>query len=146
MKNGITVQLGDGGQTGNKVKVTPQHQLAVGPVEFSETVQQDLDVIDTAFNFVKPQVGKFFTLTGFIINTAKTIDINGATIEIYEADADDSTTVDKQIYKFDLTRQQIAGLASKNIMITEGKFLNAKTDSATVLVTIDGYFVEVGEK
>lgn len=146
MKDGIAVKLVDGGETSNLVKVTPQHQLVVGPLQFSETTQQDLDTIDTAFNFVKSKAGRFFTLTGFIVNTAKSIDINGATIEIYETSAEDSTTVDRQIYKFDLTRQQIVTLTGKNIMITEGKFLNAKTDSATVLVTIDGYFAEIGER
>lgn len=143
MKGGLSVKIVDGGATSNLVRVTPQHQLVTGPLEFSGTTQQDLDTIDTAFNFVIPQVGTFFTLTGFIVNTTKSIDINGATIEIYETSAVDSTTVDKQIYKFDLTRQQIVVLSSKNIMITEGKFLNAKTDSATVLVTIDGYFAEL---
>ena len=138
--DGIAVKLGDGGETSNRVKVTKQNQLVVGSLEFSVPVQQDLNIIDTAFNFFEPQTGKTLIITDIVINATKSISVNGSTVEIFEANAADSTTATVDTFKFDIARQQVIVMTGLNLMGTEGRFLNAKCDSVTVLVTIAGYF------
>ena len=140
--DGITVKLGDGGETGNRVTVTPRHQLVVGPLEFSIPVQQDLDVVDTAFNFFEPVVGKILVITDIAINATKSASVNGSVVEIYETDSIDSITPSVGTFKFDIARQQVIVISNLNLLGTEGRFLNAKCDSATVLVTVAGYFAD----
>ena len=134
------INIADGGGKGTSANVTSRNQLVVGPLDFSQPVEVDMDTIDTAFNFIKPKAGQIIIITDIIINAQKTISVNGAIVEIYEADAVDSTTVDKQIIKVDIARQGIVPLTGLNFRITEGAFINGKTDSATVLATIAGYF------
>lgn len=130
----------DGGETSNQVKVTKQNQLVVGSLEFSTPVQQDLNIIDTAFNFFEPQTGNILIITDIVINATKSISVNGSIVEIYETNSAESTTSTTDTFKFDIARQQVITMTGLNLMGTEGQFLNAKCDSVTVLVTIAGYF------
>lgn len=127
---------------GNRiVEVSPNGELAIAPLQYSTNKFNNMNVVDTAFNFQKPIAGKQFVITGLIISTSRTVGVNGATIEIYEADSIDSTSVDKTILRVDMIKNQILPLSDLNSITTEGKFLNGKTDDIDVLVTILGYAV-----
>ena len=133
-------KITDGGETSNFVKVTNQNQLVVGELDFTTTVQNDIDIVDTAFNFFKPQAGKIFIITQILVNATRSASVNGTVVEIYQASSASSTTVDEQTFKLDIARQQVIALSGLNIRIPQGKFLNVKADSVVVLVTIGGYF------
>lgn len=98
---------------------------------------------NTAFNFFPPTSGRNFYITAIIFNWPGA----GALLEIYEASSAASTTVDKEIIKADLPSGK--GFASIPFSIggfpavTEGEFLNAKTDTATVNLTIIGFYKPV---
>ena len=95
---------------------------------------------NTAFNFFPPKSGQNFYITSMIFNWPGA----GALLEVYEASSATSLTVDKQIIKADLPSGKgffaipfsIGGFP----VITEGEFLNAKTDTATVNLTIVGFY------
>lgn len=131
-----------GAQFGNSVKVSKNGELVVGPLDFSTPIFKSLNVDNQAFNFFKPRAGFKFVLTDVIADADRNIGVNGVAVDIYEADAEDSTTIDDQILKFDMLKNTDKVLTSLNFITTdEGKFINAKSDDSNILLTISGFFV-----
>ncbi len=118
-------------------------RLVMSEIAFSEAQFQGMDTIDTAFNFYSPKAGKRLVITGFIVDTNKDIGPDGASIIFYEADSADSITVDKTVLQFAMTKNTNRSPLPLNLIVTAGKFLNGKTNDATVLATILGYEANV---
>jgi len=136
---GVTIK---GGEFGKDVKVSSIGELIVRSFDYSTPVFKSLNADNQAFNFFKPKAGFKFVLTDVIADANRDIGVNGATVDIYEADADDSTTVDTQILQFDMPKNTTKVLTSLNFITTdEGKFINAKSDDSNVLLTLSGFFV-----
>lgn len=123
--------------TGDLAKVTARGQLVTSPLEFSTPCSQNITCSNTAFNFAAPQSGKIFVITDVIVSSG-----SGAsqTIEIFEADSTTSITVVTQIFELVLSAKTVVPLGGLNWLLTEGKWLNAKSDGTTAMVTIAGYF------
>lgn len=106
----------------------------------TNSVFKALNVANTAFSFFPPQSGQNFYITTMIFNWPGA----GALLEIYETSSPTSTTVDKQIIKADLPSGKGFAAIPFSIggfpVITEGEFLNAKTDTTTVNLTIVGFY------
>jgi len=102
-----------------------------------------MNVADTAFNFYIAKTKQRFVIVGLILNTNKDIGVNGAIIDIYEANTNDSTTIDKQILKLNLLKNQTTTVIPILFGVTEGKFVNGKTDDTIVNVSIVGYYIDV---
>lgn len=130
------------GSDGRTVVVTPNGELVTAPLAYSDTVFQNMDVIDTAYNFHEPTPGKRFVITGFMVATNRNVGVNGAVIIFYEADAVDSLVVDKTILQLDMLKNDRIPIVGTNFIVTEGAFLNGKTDDDDVLATIAGYEVD----
>ena len=139
----MEVQVTGGGVEGRIVKVTPNGELVIAPLEYSGSTFQNMNVVDTAFNFHLPTSGKRLVVTGLVISTDRNVGVNGAVIEFYEADSATSTTVDKTALRVDMAKNDILDIMGMNSIVAEGKFLNGKTDDANVLATIFGYEVNV---
>ena len=97
--------------TNRSAIVTNRGQLVIAPLDFSTLSFQNLSTDDVAENFFKPLAGKRFVITDVIVETDRNVGVNGATVDIL------------------------------NIITTEGKFINGKTDDNNVLLSIGGYFV-----
>ena len=138
----IPIILQDGRGTRSTAKVDPNGILAVGPIKSSTPKFNELDVIDTAFNFFEPVAGQRFVITGAIINATRTISVNGAVVEIYESDSVTSTTILKDLLTIDIGRGVTVPILPLQLDVAPGVFINAKTDSVDVNVTIAGYFLE----
>lgn len=130
------------GPARNEARVTPLGQLVTAPLEYSDTKFNNMDLVDTAYNFHKPTAGKRFVITGMLVSTNRSVGANGAIIEFYEASAVDSTTVDKTILRLDMVKNDKLPITGVNFILTEGVFLNGKTDDDDVLATIAGYEVD----
>ncbi len=115
----------------------------ISAIAFSEAQFQEMNVVDTAFNFYSPKVGKRLVITGFIVETNKDIGPDGASVVFYEADSADTLTVDKTVLQFAMTKNTNRDPLPLHLVITAGKFLNGKTNDATVLATVLGYEVKV---
>lgn len=139
----IKVNLSDGHGSGNLVKVSPQGEILTRQLKFSEGQFQSMDTVDTAFNFFKPRAGERFVITSILINTNKDIGVNGATVDIYEASSDSSTSIDKQLLRIIPLKNETIVATGAFVAVNEGKFLNGKTDDATVNVTLGGYYIDV---
>lgn len=139
----IKVNISDGHGSGNIAKITPQGEILTRQLKFSESQFQAMDTIDTAFNFFKAKAGERFIITSVLLNTNKDIGVNGANVDIYEADSVSSTTIDKQILKINQLKNETTPITGTFVAVNEGKFLNGKTDDAIVNVTIGGYFIDI---
>ena len=131
-------------KTGQSARVTRFGQLVVSPLSFSSPVRRELNVIDTAFNFLLPVDGESIVITDIIVSTDNSVSNTvPAEIEIYEATASDTTTIDTGIVGPRLVRANNLALNGLNLIVPEGQFVNAKTNDNNVLVTIMFYRVPV---
>jgi len=122
-------------------KVTKFGQLVVAPLAYSTPVVDTLNVINTAFNFIKPQQDHRIVITDIVISADRAVGVNGADVQIYEAETAETTTIDTTILDLDMVKQTQLGLTGLNLLVPEGKFVNAKTDDVNILVTIMFYRV-----
>ena len=138
---GISIYVDGSGGTKNKAKVTKRGQLVVAPLEFSEPKNVTILLADTAYNVIEPKPKKKFVITSIVISGARSVGINGALVELYEADAIDETTSTKNIYTIDIARSASIPILPLDILINKGKWLNIKAGDVTVYATISGYYI-----
>jgi hypothetical protein len=126
------------------VRVTKFGQLVVAPLAFSAPITIELDVINTAFNFLTPETGKSIVITDIVVSANKDVsNVDPAEIEIYEADAVDELTLAPGIISPRLIRAANLTLNGLNLLVPEGKWVNAKTNDNNVLITLMFYRVPV---
>lgn len=137
------VHILDGSRgSSDKACVTSIGQLVVAPFDYDLVIHQELATINTAYNFYAPKTGKQFVVTGMYYNADQQVATNvGATVIIYEADTASETTVDKVIHQDDMIRNDRVTISGANILINEGKYVNAKTDDDDIHMTITGYYI-----
>ena len=129
----ISVQIGGR-------NVNEHGALKTVPEKPSTAKAQNMDLVNTAYNFVIPMAGQQFFITGFIVSTDKDVGVNGSAVIIYEASSLTSTTADKVIFEIPMLKNEQFGLAGLMVEVTEGKWVNAKHDDDDVFVTILGYY------
>ena len=130
--------------TNHAAKVTEFGQLVVAPIDYSDPVARDMDVIDTAFNFVTPTQDQQIVITDILVSANRDVsNTTPANVEIYEADAIDSLVPSDSIIKPQMIRATNLPLTGLNLLVREGKWVNAKTDDASILLTIMFYKVPV---
>jgi hypothetical protein len=138
----IKAIIEDGSGNGHLAKVTEFGQIVTSPIAYSEASVQAMSVINTAYNFNEPQAGKQIVITGFVIGANNNVsNTTGAIIELYEATAIDSTIISKELFTVNLIKNQVLSLVGLNLITNEGVWLNAKTDDATVNMTVLAYYV-----
>ena len=125
-----------------RAKVSPHGQLIVSPIDFSTPVTKTLAVIDTAVNFIEPQTGHFIVITDIIASADKDVsNTTPANVAVYESDEVDSLTIVNEIVSPQLIRAANLPLTGLNLKVQEGRWVNAKTSDAAILLTIMFYRV-----
>ena len=95
------------------------------------------------YNFFLPQSQKQFVITGFLAVGDQQITGNAnANVIIYEAADRDTATVDKILIQFVVKQDQDIAMPGIRILVSAGKFVNAKTDDDDVHMTIMGYYID----
>lgn len=140
----LKIELKDGHGDGYTQKVSKWGIAATGAIDFSVSYPVTASVINTAYNFVGPQAGKQFIVTDIMLYANKNVGANDATVEIYEADGVDSTTVYKSVLVTEMLKQTSRDFIGLNLLVTQGKWLNIKTDDNTIYASVLGYYVPVG--
>ena len=131
------------GETGATAKVSSLGQLVVGPLAPNLAEFNELGTIDTAFNFYKPRSGKQFIITHiFAFGDKQVSPTTNATVEVYEATSDATTTVDRTLLKFEIGQNQFQPYQDINILVNSGAFMNAKTDDDDVHMNILGFYID----
>ena len=133
--------LVDGGGSDNKVLVTQFGQLVTSPIDYSTPVAHALVLTGTAYNFVTPISGKRIVITDILIYANKGVGAGDATVDIYEADSITETAISKSIISTEMLKQTSRDLTGLNLILSEGKWINAKTDDNTIFMTIMYYYI-----
>jgi hypothetical protein len=136
MGNPVTLE-----QDGTKVKVTKSGELVTSSLSYDLVQYQEMTATGTAYNFYGPVERKQFIITGFLAVSNKDITAD-AIIEIYEADSDTETTISKALPKFAITKNSVVAPTPLRILVNEGVWVNAKTDDATIHLTMFGYYID----
>jgi hypothetical protein len=115
----------------------------ISPLAYDETVFNELAAVDTAYNFYKPRVGKQFVITGVGFRADKQVSSTvDATVVIYGATTGATTTVSKVLIQFAVVQGDIIIATPLNILVAEGRYVNAKTDDDDIHMTIMGHYVD----
>ncbi len=132
-----------GSRGGVIAKVTSSGELVVAPLAYSETQFKELAVDNTAYNFYAPKPGKQFVITGIVAKADRDVaTATDASVIVYEADKEDSLTVDKVLYQDAMVRGEKISLTGLKILVNPGVWLNAKTSDDDIHMTIMGYYIE----
>ena len=126
--------------TGRSVKVTSIGQLVTSPYAYSEVKYLLLDTAAAGYAFFGPKAGEQFVLTGLGL-TADSNVVTSCIIDVYEAAEENSATIAKSIFHFEVLKNGHRDTAGLNILINEGVFLSAKTDDDDVYCTMMGYYI-----
>lgn len=127
-------------KSANSARVTRFGQLVVSPLDFSTPIDRELSSPNVAVNFLTPEQDKLIIITDLIISTDKNVsNVDPANIEIYQADSADSLIANPSIVRPQMIRASNFIMTGLNWFIPEGKWINAKTNDAGVLITIAFY-------
>lgn len=138
----VSVRLRGRGSA-NEAIVTPDGRLVVGQLSYDDTQFNSLTGTG-AFNFYKPRTGFRFVIKGLNIRAAQSVSNSfDATVVIYEASELTGTVIDKTLWQEGMVRAAHTGLSGLNILVNEGKWVNAKTTDPTVNMLIMGYYVRI---
>ena len=128
---------------GLAARVTEFGQLVVAPIAYSTPIVGTLSTINTAVNFVEP-VGKHqIVITDIILSSDKNVGVDGAAVLVYCTDSITSTTVVNGILEVNMLKNTARDLIGLNLIVGEGKWVNAKTDDNNIEVTIGYYRVPI---
>ena len=137
----IDVKIKDGWGSSQSACVTGRGQLVVSPLSYSLAYPITAAIDNQAYNFVEPQAGKRFVVTDILLYANKGVGASDATVDVYEADSATETTIVKSILAIEMNKNTSRDLIGLNLIISEGKWLNIKTDDNTVFATVMGYYV-----
>ena len=129
------------GDNGNNLLVSKAGEILTRP-QFSLAEKRTI-TDSNAVNFVKPRAGFKTIITGLIVNTDRSVGVDGALIEIYEATSEDSTVSTKDILSFDLVKNQNVVTAPILIETSGGTFINGKANDFNANVTLLCYFSKI---
>lgn len=137
----LKIEIIDGSGSGASATVTKRGELVTGRAAFSTAFTVEANVIDTAFNFVGPIQGQRFVISDILISANRSIGVNDAEVVLYEAIADDTITVATTILEIELAKNGQRDLTGLNLIVSEGVWVNIKTNDATIFATVMGYYV-----
>jgi len=136
--------MGNGSQ---QVQVNEAGELIVSDGPYDLAVFNELDTINTAYNFYKPKGRQQFVITGFLMYGDKQVSGSAnATVTIYEASQQDSVVADKILVQVEVGQNQSIPFPNIRILCNKGIYLNAKTDDDDIHMTIFGHYVDLNGK
>jgi hypothetical protein len=110
----------------------------------TQSAFNSLNVINAAFNFFGPIAGQQFIITSIVITGSGAMT---PTIQIYEASSSSTAVIDKLLLKLVTVSSVQTPLTfvyslpfGGFLQVSEGEYLNAQTDTATVNINIIGYY------
>jgi hypothetical protein len=123
------------------VTVTKRGQLVTSPLAFSTAYNATAGVTNTGYNLVTPVTAKQFIITSIHLYANKNVGAGDATVVLYEASDATTATADKTIFTVEMVKQTSRDLTGLNLEVSEGKWVNVKTDDDDVFATLLGYYV-----
>jgi hypothetical protein len=137
-----TYLVGDNGQ---HVKVNEAGEVSVANGPYDLAKFNELDAINTAYNFYCPNGSFQFVITGFLMYGDKQVSSStNATVIIYEASQPDSATEDRVLVQVEVGQNQSIPFPNIRILCNKGVYINAKTSDDDIHMTIFGHFIGLG--
>jgi hypothetical protein len=132
------------GRNGQQVNVNDAGEILVSDGPFDLSVFNELDLVNTAYNFFGPRGRQQFVISGFLMYGDKQVSgATNATVIIYESDQPDSTTTDRVLVQVEVGQNQSIPFPSIRILANRGVYINAKTDDDDIHMTIFGHYVDL---
>lgn len=136
--------MGDGTQ---QVKVNEAGELLISDGPYDLAAFNELDTINTAYNFYGPRGREQFVITGFLLYGDKQVSgSTNATVIIYEASQSDSVTEDRVLVQCEVGQNQSIPFPNIRILCNKGVYINAKTDDDDIHMTVFGHYVDLQGK
>ena len=125
-----------------RARVTQYGQLVTAPLAYSNPVANSLSIINTAFNFVEPQPGQSIIITDILASADKNVSATDpANVIVYESDGVSSLTNLRTLVQPQLIKSGNYLAIGLNLIVGEGRWINARTDDNNILLTILYYYV-----
>ena len=140
---GVKFRVEDGFGSEVCAAVSSRGELITSPIEYSSGFTVEANVIDTAFNFVGPQAGMRFVITDILLYANRDVGINDAEVVVYEATGAAVTTVSLTLLEVEMLKQSARDITGLRLLVSEGVWVNIKTNDNTIFGTIMGYYVQV---
>jgi hypothetical protein len=132
------------GRNGQQVNVNDAGEILVSDGPFDLSMFNELDLVNTAYNFFGPRGRQQFVISGFLMYGDKQVSgATNATVIIYESDQPDSITVDRVLVQVEVGQNQSIPFPSVRILANRGVYINAKTDDDDIHMTIFGHYVDL---
>jgi hypothetical protein len=132
------------GRNGQQVNVNDAGEILVSDGPFDLSMFNELDLVNTAYNFFGPRGRQQFVISGFLMYGDKQVSgATNATVIIYESDQPDSTTTDRVLVQVEVGQNQSIPFPSIRILANRGVYINAKTDDDDIHMTIFGHYVDL---
>jgi hypothetical protein len=132
-----------GGKNNNSPEITERGQLITGPLDFSKFYFGTTASNNVAVNVVEPKTRMCFIITAIILSADRSVGANGAVTDVFENTTGPTNgTVTKQIIQEEIAKQTRMTATGLNIIVTEGAWVNVKSDDVVVRCNIAGYYVE----
>jgi len=127
-------------------KVTSDGELVVAPIAYDSAVSVELGVDNQVYNLHSPFPQRRLVITGIFAFGDK--QVNGSTnasVEIYEATSDEDAVVAKTIFDFEIGQNMSRSFNPLNIVVTEGRYINARTSDDDVHLTVTGHYIHCSD-
>jgi hypothetical protein len=132
---------------GKRAKFNQLGQLETAPGEFDLPKFNSLAVNDQAYNYYTPIPSYQFIITGILAFATKDVaDNTDTSIIIYEATTPSTATASKVILQFGMGQLTVLPMPGIRLLVSEGVYINAKVDDATVDLNLFGHFVPTIQK
>lgn len=142
----VNITSGGAGITA-KATVSRAGQLIVSTYDYDLTKFVILDVNDTGYTFYSPKANFHFVITGIVAKADRGVSpTTDADVIVFEADDDSSATVDRTLFQLAMVQGDQVVLTPLNILVNEGKFVNAKTSDDDIYMTIMGYYIPASDR
>ena len=133
--------MGNGSQ---QVQVNQAGELLVSDGKYDLAKFNELDTVNTAYNFYGPNGRQQFVITGFLIYGDKQVSTStNSTVIIYESSQPNSTTEDRVLVQVEVGQNQSIPFPNIRILCNKGVYLNAKCDDDDVHMTVFGHYVDL---
>ena len=110
--------------------------------DYDLTSFNELDVVNTGYNFYKPITGKQFVITGILCFADRDIsDASDTVITIYEATNAETATSSKILLQFGMGRLTLLPFPTVRILVNPKVWINAKTDDDDIHLNIIGHYI-----
>jgi len=130
---------------GNTARVNESGELVVAVGGYDETKFVELAAAATIYNFYEPITEKQFVVTGFLAYADKQVSATtNATVIIFESDTigGDLASNDDVIFQFEVGQNQSVPFPNISVLVSNGRYVNAKTDDDDIHMTIVGHYVD----